>query len=128
MIAMSSEIEKEPLVHYEDKTERLACPFGTVQRIITGGEGGVANIHVVRITKGLPHRHAAYDEVYYVVAGTGTITLDGRCYRLRPGAVAVVPAGVVHSLEAVEGEELEFVIFGTPPLPLEDERARPVKA
>jgi quercetin dioxygenase-like cupin family protein len=41
--------------------------------------------------------------------------------------VAVIPAGVPHSLEAAAGEELEFVIFGTPPISIDDERARPRK-
>ena len=44
---------------------------------------------------------------------------------VRPGTVVVIPAGVLHSLEADPGQELEFVIFGTPPMPIEDERARP---
>jgi mannose-6-phosphate isomerase-like protein (cupin superfamily) len=41
--------------------------------------------------------------------------------------VVVIPAGVPHSLEAAAGSELEFVIFGTPPMAIEDERARPRK-
>jgi len=99
-----------------------------MQRILTGGEGGVANVHVAR-TKSLPHFfHTGYDEVYYVTSGTGTVTLDGKASPLRPGSVVVIPAGVTHSLEASEGEELEFVIFGTPPLSIDDERARPMRA
>jgi hypothetical protein len=39
--------------------------------------------------------------------------------------VAVIPAGVLHSLEA--SDDFEFVIFGTPPMGMEDERARPRK-
>jgi quercetin dioxygenase-like cupin family protein len=42
--------------------------------------------------------------------------------------VAVIPAGVLHSLEASAGEELEFVIFGTPPMAMDGERAKPRKA
>jgi len=118
---------KEPLVRHRDDTAPLPCPFGEVQRIVTAGAGGVANAHVVRVTRGLPHVHAGYDEVYYVLAGTGTITLAGTEHGLRPGSVAVVPAGTVHALEAAPGETFEFVIFGTPPLPLDDERARPRK-
>ena len=38
----------------------------------------------------------------------------------------MIPAGTVHFLEAGEGDPLEFVIFGVPPVPIEDERARPV--
>jgi len=94
---------------------------------VTGGEGGVANVHVVKITKGTPHVHQGYDETYYVLSGTGTITLGPETHPLRPGSVAVIPAGVLHSPEASEGEELEFVIFGTPPMAIDDERARPRK-
>ena len=119
--------EKKPLVRHRDETQPLDCPFGHVQRIVTGGEGGVANVHVVRITKGTPHRHEGYDEVYYVLAGTGTITLGQETHALRPGSVVVIPAGVLHSLEASEGKELEFVIFGMPPMGMGDERARPRK-
>ena len=53
---------KEPLVHHRDKTPPVDCPFGHVQRIVTGGEGGVANVHVVKITRGTPHVHTGYDE------------------------------------------------------------------
>ena len=118
---------KQPLVRHRDQTPALDCPFGHVQRIVTGGEGGVANVHVVKITKGAPHVHTGYDEVYYVLSGTGTITLGEDFHPLRPGTVTVIPAGVPHSLEADPGEELEFIIFGTPPMAMDDERAMPRK-
>jgi len=118
---------KEPLVHHRDDIEPVNCPFGHVQRIVTGGEGGVANVHVVKVTKGTPHVHTGYDEVYYVLSGTGMITLDQETHPLRPGTVVVIPAGVPHSLEAATGDELEFIIFGTPPMAMDDERARPQK-
>jgi mannose-6-phosphate isomerase-like protein (cupin superfamily) len=119
---------KKAMVRQLDETVPIDCPFGHVRRIVTGGEGGVANVHVVRVTKGTPHVHADYDEVYYVLSGSGTITLERATHPLRPGSVAVIPAGVAHSLEAGRGEELEFVIFGTPPMDIEDERARPRRA
>jgi mannose-6-phosphate isomerase-like protein (cupin superfamily) len=97
------------------------------QRVVTGGDGGVANVHVVKITEGAPHVHTGYDEVYYVLTGRGTITLDGETHPLRPGSVAVIPAGVPHSLKAESGDTLEFIIFGTPPMAMDDERARPRK-
>ena len=118
---------KQPIVHHRDQTPPIDCPFGHVQRIVTGGEGGVANVHVVRVTKGTTHVHTGYDEVYYVLSGSGTITLDRDTHPLRPGSVIVIPAGVPHSLEASPGEELEFIIFGTPPMSIDDDRARPKK-
>ena len=125
---MPDEPAKRPLVRHRDETDPLECPFGHVQRVVTGGEGGIANVHVVNVTKGLTHVHAGYDEVYYVLSGTGTITLDAKVKPLRPGSVVVIPAGIPHALEADVGEELEFVIFGTPPVSIDDERARPRKA
>ena len=85
----------------------------------------MANVHVVSVTKGSPHLHEAYDETYYVLGGTGRICIADESYPLRPGSVAVIPAGLVHSREATPGETLRFVIFGTPPLPLDDPRAAP---
>ena len=116
---------KAAAVRYRDETNAISCPYGHVQRIVTGGEGGVANVHVVTVTAGGRHFHAAYDEVYYVLAGDGTITLDNQPRPLRPGAVVVIPAGVPHSIQALPGQELEFVIFGTPPVPIDDQRAAP---
>lgn len=83
---------KTPLVHYRDETQPIECPFGHVWKIVTGGEGGVANVHVVNITRGTPHLRRGYDETYYVLAGTGTITLSQETHPLRPGSVAVIPA------------------------------------
>ena len=95
--------------------------------MVTGGRGGIANVHVVKVTQGLPHLHTGYDEVYYVLSGSGTITLNGQVSRLRPGSVVVIPAGVSHALQADPEKELEFVIFGTPPLSMDDARAKPRK-
>jgi mannose-6-phosphate isomerase-like protein (cupin superfamily) len=119
---------RQPLVRHRDETSPIDCPFGHVQRIVTGGEGGVANVHVVKVIKGTPHTHEGYDETYFVLSGTGTITLGQETHPLRPGSVAVIPAGVLHSLEASAESELEFIIFGTPPMGIDDERARPRRA
>ena len=118
---------RQPLVRHRDETAPVDCPYGHVQRIVSGGEGGVANVHVVRVSKGTTHVHTGYDESYYVLSGTGRITLGQDVYPLRPGAVAIIPAGVPHSLEADPGEELEFIIFGTPPMAMDDDRAKPKK-
>ncbi len=117
--------KKEALVVHRDETPGQDCPFGRVQRIVTGGRGGIANVHVVQITQGNRHLHTGYDEIYYLLSGTGTITLDQQTYPLRPGSVAVIPAGVPHSLIADPGQTLEFIIFGTPPLPMDHPLARP---
>ena len=66
---------RQPLVSHRDETAPTDCPYGHVQRIVTGGEGGVANVHVVRVTEGATHVHTGYDEVYYVLSGS-PVTAD----------------------------------------------------
>lgn len=122
-----SESRPEPVVRYLDETSALACPYGNVRRILTAGEGGVSNVHVVSVMKGDPHVHRAYDEVYYVLSGNGVLQINQQTFDLRPGAVAVIPAGFVHALASDTEAPLEFIIFGIPPLDLDDPRAAPQK-
>jgi hypothetical protein len=63
---------KQPIFQQLDQTDLIRCPFGQMQRVVTGGDGGVANVHVVSVTKGLPHYHEAYDETYYLL-GCGKV-------------------------------------------------------
>ena len=120
--------DKRPLVRQRDETPSADWAFGRMQRIVTGGDGGVANVHVAKCT-GLPaFFHTGYDEIYYVLSGTAKVTLDGTTYPLRPGSVVVIPAGTSHTLDIEPGQELEFVIFGSPPLPIDDEKAKPRRA
>ena len=122
---------RETLVGYLDETAPIDCPYGIVQRVVTGGAGGVANVHVVEVTRGTTHYHEGYDEVYYVLSGHGKLVVGGESYSLRPGAVAVIPRGAPHSLCADDREEgegkLKFVIFGSPAMSINDERATPKK-
>jgi len=120
-------IQTEAVIRYLDETPATDCPYGNVRRVVTGGLGGVANVHVVTVTAGNAHVHTGYDETYYVLAGTGTITLAGRSHALRPGAVVVIPCGTGHAIQADTGKALEFVIFGTPAMGADDERFMPRK-
>ena len=45
---------REAFVGYLDETAPIDCPYGVVQRVVTGGAGGVANVHVVELAGGLP--------------------------------------------------------------------------
>ena len=125
MSGEKSSCKRQPLVRYRDETEAVGCPYGEVQRVVTGGDGGVANVHVVTVTAAGEHYHKAYDEVYYVLSGHGTLNMNNKEYGLRPGAVVVIPAEVHHQMTAAEGERLAFVIFGIPPVSIDDGQARP---
>jgi quercetin dioxygenase-like cupin family protein len=46
------------------------------------------------------HRHEHKDECFDVVEGEGTILLDGRELRGKPGTIVYVPAGIEHGFRA----------------------------
>ncbi len=118
-------MKKKAIVRYTEKTDAVPCPYGDVKRVITGGEGN-ANVHIVSVTKGEEHFHKAYEETYYILSGQGTIILDGDTWEIEAGAVVYIPAQMPHSLASTSCDPLVFIIFGTPPMSIEDDRARPI--
>lgn len=58
------------------------------------------------------HRHEAVEEIYVVVAGAGTATVDGEAVALQPwSALRVAPAAVRTFAAGDDG--LELLAFGT---------------
>src|SRR5262249_25772071 len=69
---------------------------GQIRCLIEEKDGAAAEAHHVQIHDARLHYHARTDEVYYVISGQGTMTLDGEEVELHPGVVVYVPRGVRH--------------------------------
>src|SRR5262245_14128240 len=50
------------------------------------------------------------DEIYYVLSGTGTMTLDGKTVNVTPGTAVLTRTGSSHSLKQVGSEDLVIMI------------------
>ncbi len=59
------------------------------------------------------HLHS-FEESFYVLEGSPALVLDGRAYRLRPGACGVVPVGVRHGWLGSEGETARWIDMYAP--------------
>jgi len=69
-----------------------------VERISVGCSGATAS-EVLRLRDGFDgHTHADGDEVLYIVAGEGTLTLGTNELPVGPGWFSLVPRGIAHSL------------------------------
>jgi mannose-6-phosphate isomerase-like protein (cupin superfamily) len=69
-----------------------------VERISVGCSGASAS-EVLRLRDGLEsHTHAEADEMIYIVAGEGTLTMGTNPLKVGPGWFSLVPRGVPHSL------------------------------
>jgi quercetin dioxygenase-like cupin family protein len=59
------------------------------------------------------HRHAQ-PEAYLVLAGAGTVTIDGMAHAVSPGTAVFVPGDAPHSVQATGDAELRFAyVFAT---------------
>jgi mannose-6-phosphate isomerase-like protein (cupin superfamily) len=50
------------------------------------------------------------DEIYYVLSGRGTMTLDGTSVDITPGTAVLTRTGSSHALKQVGGEDLVILI------------------
>ena len=60
---------------------------------------------------GPPHRHEEKDQLFYIVAGEGTVEIEGHSFHVRPGALVYVPASLNHRTIVIGDEALEYLLF-----------------
>ena len=114
--------------HLADETARVAAAFGC--KYIRGPRKGLyanrnhaslacAGTHILSADD--DHTHPPddpsddWEERYYVLAGHGTLTVDGERRAIGPDDAVLVPTGVHHGLYADRGETLRILlIFGKP--------------
>jgi mannose-6-phosphate isomerase-like protein (cupin superfamily) len=84
---------------------------GYRRRLITEEDTDTANVTFLRIDDSKMHYHETMTEFYYVIAGGGTITLDGEVSEITAGDLVMIPPGVRHTSDG----EMEVLIVGVPP-------------
>lgn len=61
-----------------------------------------------------PQQPHTEDEIYYVVAGTGQVHIDGEDSEISPGSVIFVAAGVEHRFHSITDDLKLLVVFAPP--------------
>jgi mannose-6-phosphate isomerase-like protein (cupin superfamily) len=69
---------------------------GQIRCLIEEKDGAAGEVHHVQIHDAKLHYHERTDEFYYVISGSGRMTLDDEEIELHPGVVVYVPRGVRH--------------------------------
>ena len=57
------------------------------------------------------HAHGDHEEGYYIIAGHGTMTINGERQSIRDGDAIFIPAGDTHSISNTGEEFLVFLAF-----------------
>lgn len=60
------------------------------------------------------HLHKTQDEIFHVIQGKGTITLDGEAVLLEPMTAIFVPAGTQHGIRADRDSRLVITFVKSP--------------
>ena len=62
-----------------------------------------------------PHEHAGNDKIYYALTGTCSVTVGGETRPLRPGHVAIAPAGSKHGVRNDSDRRVTLLVIMAPP-------------
>lgn len=61
-----------------------------------------------------PHVHKVTTEIFYVLDGTLTMSVDGKATHLAPGGCAYVPPGVAHGFSNETDAPAKFLLVASP--------------
>jgi mannose-6-phosphate isomerase-like protein (cupin superfamily) len=75
----------------------------------------VTYVSLAKLQPGLsyePHDHRDHEEIYYIINGSGRITIGGETAPFRDGDVIYIPEKAVHSIANGGDAMVEFLAFG----------------
>jgi mannose-6-phosphate isomerase-like protein (cupin superfamily) len=62
----------------------------------------------------IPHHHKVTEEIYYILSGTASMTLEGETRPVGPGDAIAIPPGRRHTIENTGADELVFLCTCAP--------------
>jgi mannose-6-phosphate isomerase-like protein (cupin superfamily) len=101
------------LVRHEGDAPRERSECGWRDRLISREDASLepaAWAHAVDIDGAKPHFHKVATELYYVLEGGGSVTLDGVEHEVQKGSLVHIPPGVVHSAHG----KMRVLVIGIP--------------
>ena len=107
------------LVRHEDESPKERSTCGWRHLLISRQDAGLhiaAWAHAVDIDGAREHYHKRSTELYYVLEGEGTVTLDGVEHPVRAGSIVHIPPGVIHGAKG----RVRVLVIGIPDIADDD--------
>ena len=107
------------IVRHESDAPRERSACGHRYKLLSvqdRDEGVAAWAHVVDIDGAREHYHKVGTELYYVLEGEGSVTLDGVDHPVRNGSMVHIPPGVVHGAKG----KVRVLVVGIPDISEDD--------
>ena len=77
-------------------------------------------LHLQPRSKTLPNMHPRSEEMFYLLKGKGTITVEDETEEIEAGVAIYIPENVVHHFENTQDEEMVFILVHAPPEDAQD--------
>jgi mannose-6-phosphate isomerase-like protein (cupin superfamily) len=111
--------QRQHLPSFETKDTSRICEIAHPQNSAARNQSlAEATLAPGRAT--LAHFHAQSEEIYYVLAGRGEVSLGGASSTCEAGTAIVIAPGVPHQIRNVGTEDLVFLCACSPPYSHED--------
>ena len=112
-------LDKSVLIRHEGHTPRERSACGWRDRLISHEDipaNPAAWVHAVDIDGAKLHYHKVSTELYYVLEGEGSVSLDGEEHEVRKGSMVHIPPGVIHGAVG----KMRVLVVGIPDIADED--------
>ncbi len=77
-------------------------------------------LHLLPRSKTLPNMHPRSEEMFYLLKGKGTITVEDETEEIEAGVAIYIPENVVHHFENTQDGEMVFILVHAPPEDAQD--------
>jgi quercetin dioxygenase-like cupin family protein len=101
----------------QSQARRLGLPGRSSLEPISGANGSRCSVRIATIAvpepgaKRGPHRHDGFEEVIYVLSGTGTTHAESGEIPIRPGDLVLIPPGEKHMTQNTGDVPLVLLCF-----------------
>jgi mannose-6-phosphate isomerase-like protein (cupin superfamily) len=101
--------------HLEIMQQMEFSPVKQVRKKLIASENMVAELVCYEPGQAtVPHLHPRQDEIFYVIAGKGTIVVGEEIVPVSAGSVVFGPLGVRHGIRADAGDRLALMFIKGP--------------
>jgi len=107
------------LIRHEGHTARERSTCGWRDRLISREDAKLAPAawaHAVDIDSAKLHYHKRSTELYYVLEGSGTVSLDDIEHEVSKGSIVHIPTGVIHGARG----RMRVLVIGIPDIAEDD--------
>ena len=107
------------VINHSDTIPFTTVDGSTIRELLAHRNSGIRNqsLAEARLPPGnstIPHHHKKTEEIYYILSGNASMTIDDDVRSVAPGDAIAIPPGQRHTIKNTGTEELIFLCTCAP--------------